>query len=256
GIQITKLAGTLVTETQRVILRNISIRYCGSIAVKILDGNSNIRVDSSRVDTVSFTPLDVYLSNSCVYSHDTVNSVQDSVWWGGRPELVHNGMHFTGEYCGMGDQSSPGGVYGPGYGNKFEYCVVSNILNSGWDSFFNDRDTVQYNTFTNSPNSVSAVMSPFGKGLVIRGNTINWINGIDFSAYGAGANYVTGNTITTAGYNMQVDGSYDTAGTSTTQVNISGNTFINTGATNYFDIFYSKYITSTSNTFIGAQARW
>ena len=253
GIQITKAAGTIVTPTTDVILRNISVRYCGSIAIKILDGNSNIRVDSSRVDTVSFTPLDVYLSNHCVYSHDTVNSVQDSVWWGGRPDLVHNGMHFTGEYCGMGDQASLTFGYGPGYGNKFEYCVVSNILNSGWDSFFDDRDTVQYNTFTNSPNSVSAVMSPLGKGLVIRGNTINWNNGINFSAYEAGSNSVTGNTITTSGYDMQVDGTYDSAGTS---VNISNNTFTNTSTTNYFEIFNSKYVTSTNNTFIGAHARW
>lgn len=254
GMVITQANGIPPTQTRDVKLINVSARYIPNIAIKVTTGCTRVEIDSCTVDTVSYTPIYFYLTYNCVAHANRVNFVQGTLYWGTHPEIP-TPMIFSYEQAGLGDQGDD--PYSPtdstSFGNKWEYNEVTDIANSGFDSFYNIGDTVQYNIFTGTKQRAITLL---GRNNVIRGNEFHDIDeGMNLHQNGGGNNTVIDNTFyNLTGYGIAVQDLYQV---DSSRAIISGNTFhAATGFSPMFTGFNSRsFATSTNNEFHGS-GRW
>jgi len=241
---------SIAQSCSNAIFKKLDVKYIPSVAIKMMNGSHNIRIDSCTTDSTCYTAIYNYIGYNNVVSRCTVSNVMDSLRWGIFPNLPK--MMFGGEKCAIGSQASDYSGYGTGNGNTWEYNVCSNIFDSGYDAWWNINDTVQYNTFTNigSKGNNGTAIWLMGEGYVIKGNTVNGCNGIRINNLGGGVNSITDNillAVPNSGYGIQV-GSNGAGGS---QV-FSGNNITGLGSSTQLISFEADGNMSAYNVFNGS----
>jgi hypothetical protein len=227
------------TSLSNSIIRNLSVTSTINIAIYLVNvGSSNNLVDSCRVDSTGWTSLFVYLGSNNKWRYNHVTNVMATI----------RGMAINGaELCGCGDQGAAVTGFSGQRGNVWEYNTFENIDNCGYDSFWNDADTIRYNTFNNLGGNGLML---YGKKYVVYGNTLNMrATGIQVDNIGDGEIVVRDNNITTTTYGIRA-----LTNNSGGAITITGNTlnFSNQGI--YVD-YLTSGVTSTNNIFTGI-GRW
>jgi hypothetical protein len=244
GLYTTNAASA--TSLSNSIIRNLTVTSTIAMAVYLVNAASSDNiVDSCRVDSTGWTPLYVYLGSRNKWRYNYVSHVLPDV----------RGMHIGGqELCGAGDQGSAGGGY-TGSGNVWEYNTFEDVTQNGIDSYWNNADTIRNNTFRR----MQGIIFPFGKNIVISGNTGEDISnkGFNIDNIGAGVTLVKDNTISGTGWGMSVVTNTEapTISEGSGTVIITNNTFTLTGTTSIFADYLAPGVTATKNNYIGP-GRW
>lgn len=227
------------TSLSNSILRNLSITSTISIAIYIVNtSSSNNLIDSCRIDSTGWTALFVYLGSRNKWRYNHVTNVMKDI----------RGMAINGaELCGCGDQGAAVSGFSGQTGNVWEYNAFEDIDNCGYDSFWNNGDTIRYNTFTRLGGN--GIML-YGKKYVVYGNTLNIkATGIQVDKIGAGEIVVRDNNITTTTYGIRAITNDSIGG-----ITITGNT-LNFATQGIYVDYLTSGVVSTNNIFTGA-GRW
>ena len=237
GLYTTDAGST--TSLSNAVIRNLSITSTINIAIYIVNqSSSNNLVDSCRVDSTGWTSLFVYLGSYNKWRYNHVSNAMATI----------RGMAINGaELCGCGDQGAAVSGFSGQRGNVWEYNTFDNIALCGFDSFWNDGDTIRYNTFNNLGGN--GIML-YGKNYVVYGNTLNLnATGIQVDNIGDGEVVVRGNNITTSTYGIRA-----TTNNAGGAITITGDTLNFSSQGIYLD-YLTSGVTSTNNIFTGT-GRW
>jgi hypothetical protein len=216
-----------VYNVQHCTYRNLTTRNTMTPALFLVTHCQYCIVDSSQVDSASYTALYDYFGSHNTFRYNTVRNVKDGIL----------GISKTAERCGIGLQTDTCAVV--------EYNTFDRIFDSGVDSYYCQGDTIRYNTVANTPGGIWLN----GNNWVAQNNTVTSLSGgtgIDVTNHGPGQSTITNNTMINTGSGLRVD-TRENNGTTV----FSGNTITAASSNSLFDEFIVSGISSSNNTFIG-----
>jgi hypothetical protein len=211
------------------IWRNITTRNTLKMAFYLSTNSKYNLIDSCTIDSAAYTPLYSYIGGvRNIFRYNTVSNVKDGIL----------GITLSGELCGAGLQEDSASVV--------EYNTFDKISDYAVDTYLNHRDTIRYNTVTNTPGGLQL----HGYDWVAHNNTINLTggNGINISNYGTGQTTVYNNIIR----NVNIGAGLRVANRQTGTTVFYGNQVQGTKSYTYFDEFLVAGVTSTNNVFVGS----
>jgi hypothetical protein len=186
-----------LSSDTNIIIRNISTCNCFGHALMIGLYDYNITIDSCNIDSCGTTAIYLEVSSDCFVRNSSVTNVCANI----------RGVTLSGDQCGIGIQGRAGNPpTGPqGMNNVVEYNTIRNIIGAAVDFYYNEGDTIRYNTGTNCGG-----ISPHGTRMVVDHNIIaltgvSGANAANITNLGSDTITFTNNTFTNLyGYGLAV----------------------------------------------------